>query len=125
MAFAPGRVAYVEVDGTTKKFDSWGFSANCDMIESSDYDYRSAKYLPGLPTGNITLTGPYDVGELGMAQGQEYPIELGITASVFIETTILVSSIKLAQNARGVARVEVSCVINADMEAEVTIHEDL
>ena len=125
MAFAPGRVAYVKVDGYTKKFDSWGFASNSDVVDISDYSQRSAKYARGLPSGNITLTGPYEVGQLGMTQGGEYPVELGITASVFITSTIIITSIKLAQSVRGVARVDVMGVINADLEAEVTIHEDL
>lgn len=125
MAFAPGLVAYVKVDGNTKKFDSWGFASNSDVVDISDYSQRSAKYARGLPSGNVVLSGPYEVGTLAMTQGGEYPVELGLTATIFIATTIIVSSVKLAQSVRGVARVDVMGVINADLELEVTIHEDL
>lgn len=126
MAFAPGRAAYVTFSGgAAKKFDSWSFADNADVVDVSDYDYRSAKYVRGLSVGSVTMSGPYDVNNLGLKRGEEYMVELGITATVFIATTIIITSIKLATTARGVARVDVTGVINADIDAEVTIRDYL
>ena len=64
------------------------------------------------------MSGPYAVGELLMREGQEYAAELGYTASAYLNTTILVTSIKFGTAVRGVARVEVLAVVVSDIENE-------
>lgn len=118
MAFASGNSAFVEISSNRKPFDSWTVALNSEVADVSDYDRRSAKYLPGLPTSVVTLSGPYAVNELLMRQGQEYVVYFGITATVYIAAVILVQSIRISQTARGVARVDVSGIVTSDIENE-------
>lgn len=118
MDFAAGRNAYVTVQSTDRAFDSWVLVTSCETVDVSDYDRRSAKTLPGLPRASVTLSGPYAVGELGMIEGQEYEVQLGITDTVFVDVTVLVDRISLSQSVRGVARVDVTGVVTSDIENE-------
>lgn len=118
MAFAVGREASVTVQSTAKKFDSWSIVLSCETADVSDFDRRSAKTLPGLPRAAITLSGPYEVGELQMEQGQVYTAELGITDTVSVDVEMLVEKVTLTQTVRGVARVDVTGVVTDDIEHE-------
>jgi hypothetical protein len=98
-------------------------------VDVSDYERRSAKTLPGLSRAAITLSGPYSVQDLGMHQGREYYVELGVTEDFYVDVNVLVDKITLAQSVRGVARVDVTGVIVGDIENEeagsTTAFEDL
>lgn len=122
MAFASGNVAFVSVivggNETTRTFDSWTVALNSEVADVSDFDRRSAKFLPGLPSSAVTLTGPYAVGELLMEQGQEYTVYFGITSSVYIAAKVLVQSIRISQTVRGVARMDVAGIVTSDIENE-------
>ncbi len=129
MAFAAGKSAYCSVQSNQKTFDSWVVTTSCETVDVSDYERRSAKTLPGLSRAAITLSGPYSVEDLGMHQGREYYVELGVTEDFYVDVNVLVDKITLAQSVRGVARVDVTGIVVGDIENEeagsTTAFEDL
>lgn len=112
--FAAGKEAYVTVDGSDKTFDEWSISLSCDKADVSDFDRRSARWLSGLPTSTLTMSGPYDVNALGMQVGEEYEVVLGITSLYGLPITALVLDIRPDAKVRGVVRVAVTGVVNSD-----------
>lgn len=121
MAFAPGKEAYVTVDGFTKTFDEWTFEKSSDKADVSDYDRVAARWLPGLVVAQVTMSGPYTVEDLGMMEGSEYDVVLGITTTFGLPVTVLVTSIRIKTAVRGVARTEVAGVVNSDFFTDPVI----
>ena len=121
MAFAPGTLAYVEIEGIRKTFDTWSTVFNSEVADVSDFDRRSAQFIPGLPSSTVTLSGPYSVGQLDMREGQSYEVAFGYTASLYVNLVILVQSIRFGTTVRGVARVEIAGIVTSDIENEDTL----
>lgn len=119
--FCPGNVAYVSVGGTNKPFDSWSVSFNAELVDISDYNQIGAQFAAGLQSGVIILKGPYPLNALGIVQGGSYPVDLGITDTVYISLTLLVQSVKLSQSVRSVAGCEVTGVVNSNYPIEPTV----
>lgn len=121
MAYAPGINAYVSYSAGTRHFDTWSLNQQTETVDVSNYDRRSALFVKGLPVATMTLSGPYSVGNLGLREGTEYSVTLGITGVSSITVTLLVQNIRFTHTVRGVARVEITGVVNSDFPNEATI----
>lgn len=121
VTYAPGTEAYVTLPHGDYTFDSWVLDTVSDAADVSDYERVSARWLPGLVSGTITLSGPYSVNSeytpqgLGMVVGTEYEITLGLNDTIGVPVTVLVRGIKVGQAVRGIGRVDVTGVVNSDL----------
>lgn len=119
--FAAGKQAYVTVNDDEKTFDEWAMDLASDKADVSNFDRQSALWIAGLPTGNVSLSGPYSVQALGMLPGLEYDVVLGVTPLYGIVVTVLVEHVRPKAQVKGVVRVEVTGVVNSDFLIEPTI----
>jgi len=115
-----GTLAYVELPGGGYTFDSWTLDLSCETADVSDYRRTAARFLGGLPVASISLSGPYSRNTsntpqgLGMVPRFEYAITLGLSPFIGILVTVLVRSVRVTHTVRGVARTEVTGVVNDD-----------
>lgn len=121
MAFAPGRTASITYGAATRTFDTWSHAMRRTAIDVSDYDQLSAKFIPGTPVCQIAMSGPYNVGQLSLIQGNSYSIVFGVNGVATITATVLIVDIKIVTKARDVMRVEVVGVVTSDFQNLVSL----
>lgn len=133
----PGTLAYVELPQGRYTFDGYTITTTTEKADVTNFDRVAAKWLPGSTFGAVALSGPLTTDTaatpqgVGLIAGNEYSITFGLggwdvdagTAddTVTVTLTVLVESARVVQSVGGVARVEVSGVVNSDFLADADV----
>lgn len=106
-----GAVAFGPRNGNViQPFQDWNLTVTTPEIDQSDYDQPTAKHAAGVSTAAVSFTGPYPTVPLLLKSGDRATVTLYLDESSDIGFTlpILVTSIGLRMNTRGVANMEVA-----------------
>jgi hypothetical protein len=98
MPFNPlhGISASVKIATTAYAFDSFKFSPKNKLADVSNFTGAGFKqFIAGMTDGKVSLTGPYDEGNMPFTVGNAYTLVLGYTGVVSVSCPCLCESIDM------------------------------
>lgn len=111
MPYFNGTHASVTIGGKEWSAKSWSLATSIEKIEISDFDQRTAKFMPGMISSTISLEGPY-----------EYPLWGGFLLDGKVEVTLFLD-FELDPNASFAATgIITDLTINTDISEIASIH---
>lgn len=110
-----------EGEGVTYPFDTWSLIVRADPIDSSDFDQPSRNFKHDLPSGTVTIGGPYtdEVMDIKVSDVVEITLFLDEEGNIGFPVTTLLTECSLRTDVRGAARLEISGVVTGNIMESV------
>lgn len=102
--------------GTAQPLSEWTLTITTPEIDQSDYDSTTAKYALGIPTAQVTATGPYPYVPYNLKIADTATITLWLDESQDAGFTFstLITNLTLSSSARGLVNFSLAAVANED-----------
>ena len=105
MAFYAGKAGAVSVNASTQPLTDWSMDVKTDNIDVTNFTSGGWQELySGIFSADISCSGPYD-GSSGVVQGSIATFILQVAPALTVTLTALVTSVKVDQNVKDVAKV--------------------
>jgi hypothetical protein len=100
------------VGGVTQPLTEWSLSISTQEIDQSNYDQPTATYAAGIPTAFVSMSGPYPREGMNLQGGKTGTVTLYLDQDSDLGFTlpVLITSLGVRTNTRGVAMVDLSAV---------------
>lgn len=108
----------------TYTFDAYTITLTADKANVSDVDRSAARWLPGLVSGSVVMSGTYSTNTdvspqgLGLVSGNEYSVRFALSDDVGVTFSVQIETCRITQRVNDVAKVEAMGVINSDFLAD-------
>jgi len=97
--FLTGKDGFVNTGGVNYSFGKWKWSAKAKMVPRPNFNGGGfEQYVVGLLGGKITISGPYDSGNMPFAVGAQYNWTLGLAVSVFLTVPGILEGIEVDED---------------------------
>jgi hypothetical protein len=118
MAFYSGKLGSISVGGTTQPLTDWSMDTKVDLIDVTNFGSSGVTANEaGIASAEISASGPYD-GSAGAAAGDNVVFILAVSSVVgapSFTVTARISSIKIDQSVKDVAKVSYSATSNGTL----------
>lgn len=97
-----GKSGYVNTGSANYSFGKWEADIQVKTVQVPNFNGGGfMQRVVGLTDGKVTITGPYDQGNMAFTAGNTYTWTLGLAPSVFLTMPGILQSIKLAEDVEG------------------------
>ena len=97
-----GKIGYVRVGGSDLAMDEWSFDMDAAVIKVTNFlsgGYQEV--IAGIFSANVSFSGQWDAGNIGLVIGGTYSVVLGISPSVSLTGSILLSKLQAKDSTEG------------------------
>lgn len=109
MAFLSGKVGGVLVGGVGYAFGKWKFAFNAKEVSVNNFLSQGFQQLViGFTKGSITMSGPYDQGNMPLTAGNSYALTLQFTNAIVLTVTAFLTDLTPSNDAEGTPTVDCS-----------------
>jgi hypothetical protein len=110
MAFNPiaGKQGSTLLGTLTYAFAKWKLSYKAKLVPVNNFTSGFQQLVTGLLSATVSLSGPYDVGNMPMTIGNSYLFTLGITSMINLQVTALIESLEPEDDIEGAAMMAVT-----------------
>jgi len=116
-----GKTGSVTIGATTFSFGKWEVEVHSKMVPVPNFNGAGAEqYVAGLYGGKLTVSGPYDMGNMPFTVGTQYTWSLALNASVVLSLPAIVDSIKPSVDVEGAAMITITAQSNGTFTPSIT-----
>lgn len=123
MAFSPisGKLGQVAIGSVLYAFDKWENDGTMNLPDVSNFTGSGVvQRTTGLADTKVTLTGPYDTGNMAFTIGSAYTLLLGWNNSITITISgCILQSIKSSQDVKDAGRVSLVFAANGSVDLSI------
>lgn len=116
---APGRLAYVQDSFGRRAFKTWKYGGDTPAVKVNNFNSDSQLVVPGVFSTKITISGPYDEGNMPYTMGDYYILTLGWSATADLTVTGLLTNIDGDQDVEDAGRVSLTFASNGQFDISV------
>jgi len=123
MAFNPlaGKAASVSIGTVSYAFDEWKATIKNGLSKVTNFTGAGfAQFIAGITDAKVTLSGPYDEGNMAFTVGNAYTLILGYTSMVTLSVPVLLESIEPDVKVEDAQRVSLSFQSTGSFTAAIT-----
>lgn len=121
MAFYSGTTGYVTIGTTPYAFGKWKLAIKGGSPKVTNFlSLGFQGVVPGVIQGDITLSGPYNVGGMPLAINGVYVFHLGIYTGVEIVVTAQVTNIEPDDDVDGTPQLSVTATSTGIFTASIS-----
>lgn len=121
MAFYSGTVGYVVLGSTTYSFGKWKLAIKAGAPKTTNYTSGGFQsVVPGVVQGDITVSGPWNVGSTPVAINGVYVFHLGLNTGVELVCTAQVTGIDPENDVEDTPKVSVTATSTGAFGAAIT-----
>ncbi|HEY1191121.1 MAG TPA: hypothetical protein VGE74_26035 [Gemmata sp.] len=121
MANKSGKSGYVAVGDVPFAFGKWKLAMKAGTPKTTNFLSGGFQtVVPGVIEGTITLSGPWDVGNMPIGVNGVYPFHLGLDTGVELVVTAQVSGIDADNDVEGTPSVSVTATTTGSFSAAIT-----
>lgn len=116
-----GTTGSVKISTTTYSFGKWKAEFKTKLPDVTNFNsggYRQR--VTGITEATVTLSGPYDQGNMPFTAGTAYTLLLGWTSLISLSVPILVESIKADNDVDGNPTIEIVGQSTGSFTAAIT-----
>lgn len=115
-----GKTGYVNTGSANYSFGKWESDVQVKTVPVPNFNGGGyMQRVVGLTDGKITITGPYDQGNMAFTAGTQYNWTLGLAPSVFLTIPGILQSIKMAEDVEGNPVVTLTVESNGSFTAAI------
>lgn len=106
------------VGGVSQPITDWSLSISTPEIDQSNYDQPTATFAAGLPTAIVSMSGPYPREGMNLQGGATGTVTLYLDQDQDVGFTlpVLVTSLGVRINTRGVATMDLSAICTGNFK---------
>lgn len=122
MTFNPlaGKVGFVNTGASNYAFGKWKWSPKAKMVPVPNFNGGGfEQYVVGLVGGKITISGPYDQGNMAFTVGNTYTWTLGLAVSVTLTVPGILESIDMDEDVEGSPTVTLTVQTNGSFTTSI------
>lgn len=122
MPFAPksGITGFVKLGSTTYAFGKWSLAMKAGTPKVTNFTSAYQAVVAGVVSATLTLSGPWDYGNMPLVIGTSYVFHLGLDTGVELSLTAIVSGITPENDVEDAARVTVTAESNGSFTAAIS-----
>lgn len=121
MAFYSGTTGYVLLGATPYNFDDWKLSIKAGAPTTNNFITAPFQtVVPGMIKGDITISGPWNIGNCPVTVNNQYVFHLGSNTGVELIVTAQVNSIEPGNKVDDTPRVTIGATSNGLFTAAIT-----
>lgn len=116
-----GKTGFVNIGAASYSFGKWTWEAKAKMVPVPNFNGGGfEQYVVGLIGGKITISGPYDQGNMAFTVGTQYTWILGLAVSVSLSVPGILEGIKVDEDVDGNPMVTLTVQSNGAFTAVIT-----
>ncbi len=120
MAFLAGKNAAVLIGSISFRFDEWKVTLRNQLSKVTNFESQGyADYIDGITDGKITLSGPYDQGNMSFTVGSSYDLILTYISGTTLTVAALLESIDPDVKVEDAERVSLTFQSTGAFSAEI------
>ena len=121
MPFTPmtGINGAVRTSGSSYAFAKWKADMRANLPKVNNFTSSYQQLVAGMKSATVTLTGPYDQGNMPFTAGASYIFILDWNGSISLTITVLLESIGASQDVEDAGRVELVGQSNGSFTAAI------
>jgi hypothetical protein len=123
MPFTPksGTTGFVKLGAATYAFGKWKLAIKGGTPPVTNFTGGGFQQIvPGVVKGTLTLSGPWDYGNMPLVVNTSYVFHLGLDTGIELVVTAQVSGIEPEDDVEDAARVTVTAESNGAFTAAIT-----
>lgn len=121
MGYLSGKSGYVKVGAGTYSFGKWRLPMKGGAPKVTNFTSLGFQALvPGIISGTVILSGPWNVGNTPIAVGFAYVFHLGLDTGLELAVTALVTDITPENDVEGTPQVSVTAESTGPFTAAIT-----
>lgn len=121
MAFLGGPVGFIRVGGVQWALGKWSMSMRAGAPRVNNFTSGYQRVVSGLKSATLTISGPYDMGNMPLTVGQSADFVLGLNnPAVSLLCTAVVTEINPSQDIEDAARVTITADSDGVFTAAIT-----
>lgn len=121
-SFFGGPNGYVQNNATSKffSFDKWKLSMKTTLVEVTSFTSNGYQVMvPAITGATLTVSGPYNYGNMPFATGVGYVWNLGFSSSIFIQLFAMIETIEPDVDVKGRASISITAQSSGAFTAAV------
>jgi hypothetical protein len=119
--YIAGKTGYVQVGANQTRFGKWKLGIKTAVVKRTNFQSGGfQELLAAITDGSLTISGPYDQGNMALSCGTQYTFVLGWTSEVSITCVAIVDSLDLDDDAEGAADVAFTAKTNGSFTVGIT-----
>lgn len=121
MPFNPqsGLTGSVKVGDVSYAFGKWKVSYKQNLPKVNNFTSAYQQLVNGLTSATVTITGPYDAGNMDFTVGDAVEFVLAVNAELSFTVPVLLSDIEIEDDIDDAARVTLTGQSTGDFEAAI------
>lgn len=106
------------IGGVVQPVTEWSLSISTPEIDQSNYDQPTGAFAAGIPTAMVSMSGPYPQAGMSLQGGKTGTVTLYLDqdADAGFTLPVLITSLGLRTNARGVAMVDLTAICTGNFQ---------
>jgi hypothetical protein len=120
MAFFSGKSGSVSIGEVDYAFGKWSIDLDANLPKMNNFLSGFQILVSGLISSKLTLSGPYDAGEMAFTAGNSYEFILAVSDTIAFTITYFVENIKIDDDIDDAARISLSGQSSGSFTPSVT-----
>jgi hypothetical protein len=121
MAFYSGKNGSVAVGNTTYKFSDWSLNMDGNLPNVTNFSSSGCREnLDGINEADITLSGPYDAGNMAFARNTVYTLVLTVGSSITFSVPARSKGLNVTQKVEDAGRISATFQSTGTFTAAIT-----
>ena len=118
--YLSGKDAKVMIGSTTYSFSKWSLDMKTNLPKVTNFTTAGfQKVVQGITSGTLTVSGPYNEGNMAFTSGQSYAWILGFDGTTTLTCTARISSIKADEDVDGSPQISITAETDGSFTAAI------